>query len=88
MLKEDAAKPETVAYLWPCNVAAWQHWLDVQTQWRIGMGGATGLCYSGVRAHLSEHGVQGPERLEIWRGITAAERATLAVWAEQRANKL
>lgn len=73
-----------MAYLWPDAVAAWACWQGVQTQWRIGMSGATGLDYAGVRAYLDEHGLHGPERLETWDCICAAERATLDVWAEQR----
>ena len=73
-----------VAYLWPCNVATWQAWCAVQTQWRVGMQGATGLCYAGVRAWLDEAGAQGDERREWFEGIQAAERATLVAWAEQR----
>lgn len=75
-----------MAYLWPCNLQAWQHWCGVQTQWRIGMGGATGLCYAGVRAYLDEYGLQGTERLDVFKGIAACESAVLAVWAEQRKN--
>lgn len=78
-----------MAYLWPCNVAAWGHWQAVQTQWRAGgMGGATGLDYAGVRAYLDEQGLCGPEhaeeRKEVFYGICAAERATLEVWSEKK----
>ena len=75
---------DRVCYLWPDNVAAWNAWQGVQTQWRAGMAGATGLDYAGVRAALDESGLSGDERRDIWRGIQAAERATLEVWAEQR----
>jgi hypothetical protein len=70
------------AYLWPCNIGAWNHWLALQTQWRTGgAGGATGLDYAGVRAYLDECGLQPPERGEVWVGITAAERGMLEGWA-------
>jgi hypothetical protein len=77
-----APEPE-VAYLWPDNVQAWNHWQSVQTQWRTGMGGSTGLDYAGVRAYLDEAGVQGSERTDTFKGIQAAERASLEVWADQ-----
>lgn len=70
--------------MWPCNVDAWRHWVDVQTQWRAGMGGRTGLDYAGVRAYLDECGLQGLERLDVWNGIRAAEFATLDAYAEQQ----
>lgn len=56
----------------------------MQTQWRVGMAGQTGLDYAGVRAYLDEAGVHGDERADAWRGICAAEGATLHVVAEQR----
>lgn len=79
----DAPAAERVAYLWPDNVVAWNCWQGVQTQWRVGMGGATGLDYAGVRAYLDEADL-GDERRGVFAGIQACERATLDVWAEQR----
>jgi len=82
--------PDELVYLWPCNVAAWDIWCDVQSQWRHGMGGPTGLDYAGVRAHLDEIGLYGEERREVYAGIRAAERATIEARAElaeqERAN--
>jgi len=80
----DAAPDGERAYLWPDNVRAWNCWQGVQTQWRVGMGGATGLDYAGVRAFLDEQQLAGDERREVFAGIQACERATLDVWAEQR----
>lgn len=56
----------------------------MQTQWRVGMAGATGLDYAGVRALFDEEGLAGDERREVFAGIRAAEAAALEVWAEQR----
>lgn len=80
-------EPDELAYLWPDNVAAWDVWCDVQTQWRHGMSGATGLDYAGVRAHLDELGLTGDERKEVYEGIRAAERATLEARAEREASE-
>jgi len=79
-----ASEPEEVAYLWPCNVDAWNVWCELQTQWnRAGMSGArSGLRYEGVRAHLDELGLCGDERREIYDGVRAAECATLDAQAE------
>ena len=76
---------DDVVYLWPCNVGAWHAWCAVQTQWRHGPAGPTGLDYTAVRAWLDEQGQPaGPERADTFTGICAAERATLDAWAEQR----
>ena len=74
---------QAVAYLWPDCVRAWECWMGVQTQWRVGMAGASGLDYAGVRAFLDEQDL-GDDRREVFAGIQACERATLEVWAEQR----
>ena len=77
-------------FLWPDCVEAFEAWLGVQTQWRKdGMGGATGLDYPGVCACLSERGFKpgSQRRSETFECIQAAERATLEVWAEQRAEE-
>ena len=84
MLAAGSADAAEVVYLWPCNVIAWQCWSSVQTQWRHGMGGATGLDYAGVRAYLDELGYVGEERRALFSGICAAELATLQGWAEVR----
>lgn len=78
----DEPEPDELAYLWPCNVAAWGIWCDLQTQWLHGMAGRTGLNYAGVRAHLDEIGLVGDERREVYACIRAAEVATLEVHAE------
>lgn len=82
----DASLAEEPIYLWPCNVRAWGVWCELQTQWMYsGMGGATGLNYAGVRAHLDELGLCGDERRDIYAGIRSAERATLEEFVEQAA---
>lgn len=84
-----AAAPPQDAYLWPCNVATWDAWCAVQTQWRHGMGGPTGLDYAAVLAYLHAHlgapheGAGGSSMHEVFAGIRAAERATLTAWAEK-----
>lgn len=77
------AQQDEEAYLWPCNVGAWQHWCAVQTEYRSSGMGSTWLDYSGVRAYLDEEGLQGDQRRDVWLGIRAADAATRAVWAEQ-----
>ncbi len=83
--KAASAGQDDTHYLWPECVPIWHAWQAVQTQWRTGMAGATGLCYSGVRAWLADNGPpDADDRREWWACIQAAERATLDVWAEQR----
>ncbi len=59
----------------------------MQTQWRIGMSGATGLDYQGVSAYLDRLGLEPQEHREMFDLLQACERVTLDEWARQRAKK-
>lgn len=83
-----AAQTDEVAYLWPCNTTAWLCWQAVQTQWRIGMGGATGLDYAAVLAHLRAIvGLQGKPLRRVFSAIQAAEAEVLQFWSESRESE-
>lgn len=62
----------------------WRHWCAVQTQWRVGMAGRTGLDYAAVCAYLQLHAPEPERQREHLAGIQAAEWASLQVWADQR----
>jgi hypothetical protein len=63
----------------------------VQTQWRVGVAGATGLDYAGVVAWLDEEErcrrLRRRDRAAAWTGIRACEAAVLAVWTQQRTEQ-
>lgn len=84
MLGAGAQREDDTVYLWPDNLRAWDCWRELQSQWRVGMQGATGLDYAGVRAWLLDEVPDDQQRREIWRGIKACEASQLEVWAEQR----
>lgn len=74
-----------VCYLWPCNAPVWRLWQRVQTQWRVGMNGRTGLDYVAVLAFMREVlGMHRKARAESLLALQAMEFAALEVWAEQR----
>ncbi|WP_343591906.1 DUF1799 domain-containing protein [Paracidovorax wautersii] len=74
--------------IWPECVDAWNHWMALQTQWRMGMDGATGLDYAGVRAYLDEQGIgPGPVRQELFACLCACEAAFLDVLQDIRAER-
>lgn len=83
----DAPPPDDgeVCHLWPENLLPWECWHYVQTQWRMGMGGATGLDYTAVLAYLKDgKGLRGKKRREVFGLLQLCERETLRVWAEKR----
>lgn len=59
-------------------------WLALQTQWRVGMAGATGLDYNVIEPTLRLLGLPTTDWPEIFEGLQLMERETLRVWAKQR----
>jgi len=71
--------------LWPENVKTFNIWGQLQTQWRVGAAGATGLDYTAVTAYLRDVvGIKKKDLLERFEEIRAMEIATLNEWAKQQ----
>lgn len=63
-------------------------WWRIQTQWRIGMQGREGLDYPGVTDYLRNVARIRPRQFaEVFGALQAMERAALAEWDKQRADK-
>ena len=63
-------------------------WFRVQTQWRVGMGGPSGLDYQGVEACIRMSHLAGPRRVPaLLAELQIMERAALAAWADMRNDK-
>lgn len=84
-IEDDAAW--TAPEIWPDNQHIVQVWLAMQTQWRVGFSGATGLDYAVLPVVM--RGVQVPlnERMDIFAGVQVMERTTLKVWAAARIKR-
>lgn len=82
----DQAVPRpTLCYLWPCNLEVFDSWQRLQTQWREGMGGRSGLDYAAVLAYLREGcGLSGAALQQRFGLLQALERTALEVWAEHK----
>ena len=74
-------------WLWPDNRPAWELWLCLGTQWRVGMAGATGLDYSAVAAVMHMQGTPRKERSELLALLRVMEAEVLEVWARQREKR-
>lgn len=77
------AAQEEVVFLWPENLPIWNHWLALQTQWRTGAAGATGLDYAAVLAYLAHTEPDKDARAQAFDCIRAMERETLTQWARR-----
>lgn len=81
-----AEQPTPTFYLWPESVAAFAFWRTLQSQWRHGMDGPTGLDYSGVWAVLNNT-VQQRQRKALFEDITHLEAGALQGMAQLRAER-
>lgn len=80
-----AGVDEPVFHLWPENVASYQLWLAVQTQWRVGgMGHPTGLDYASIRAKPAFRAVEPRNRREE---ALADVEAMEGAWLDERARQ-
>ncbi|EJE49574.1 Phage related hypothetical protein (DUF1799) [Acidovorax sp. CF316] len=71
--------PEKDVEVWPEHVDACLLFCSVSTQWRVGMGGATGLDYPAVFATLDRmyRGKTDEQRDAIFADLQVIERAAL-----------
>lgn len=73
-----------VFFLFPEHCGVFALWSEVQTQWRDGLNGRTGLDYAGVRAHLELRGTPAGEWQSLHQQLRTMERAALGEWRLQR----
>lgn len=78
-----AASAVEEVFLWPCNAVAWECWQALQSQWRIGMAGRSGLDYAAAVAYLRHvRGLAGEPLRDVFDGLQACEAAVLQLQAE------
>lgn len=83
---DELRKADTVE-IYPCNWITLEVFIDLQTQWRTGMAGATGLDYSALPAVMDLRGIiKLKDRKRIFSGIRIMESAVLKLWSERRNN--
>ena len=90
VLEEAApAHDDRVFYLWPELQPVLLAWVCVQTQWRTGMAGATGLDYAGVDAIVRTRRLARGRRrcAQLMADLQVMERAALDEWARQRQHQ-
>lgn len=84
MIEPDQGDDIEELYLWPDNVAGWDLFQTVSTQWNIGLNGVIGLQYAGVQAAMELTGIPRKQRPALFRDVQVCERATLEALAERR----
>ena len=77
---------ERVVEVWPDNHAAFILFNNLGTQWRIGMGGPTGLDYAAVYPLLDRAAKDPQEWDEMFSDIQVMEGAALKQMSDNRAD--
>jgi hypothetical protein len=77
--EDDACK------VWPCNWKTVMLFVALQTQWRTGMGGATGLDYAAIPPTAKLSGIKLNQ--ERFAGLRVMEQEALKVMGERAAAK-
>ena len=75
MTLEEATPPPVE--VWPDNLKAVNVFIGMDTQWRVGMSGATGLDYAALPVVMRLVGVSPAERAEVFAGVQTMEQAAL-----------
>jgi hypothetical protein len=84
LVPEAEMEIEEEFHLWPENVAAFNLWLSIQTQWRSDNGQRTGLEYPGIDICIRNQAVPKKQRSWYFATMQAMERAALDEWAKER----
>ena len=72
--------------MWPDNHAAFILFNNLSTQWRIGMGGPTGLDYAAVYPLLDRIAKDPAEWQDLFEDIQVMEGAALKQMSENRSD--
>lgn len=83
LIRRSSPPPCEELYLWPDNVASWNLFQAVSTQWMATMAGVTGLNYPGVETVMRMSGIKRRDRERVFNEIQCMERATLSAWREK-----
>ncbi|VVO93724.1 hypothetical protein PS732_02493 [Pseudomonas fluorescens] len=76
--------PEDEYDVWPDNWPAFLLFEAMSTQWRVGMGGATGLDYNALPPVASMLGMKRREIPEVFHDIRVMEAEAMLVMSESK----
>ena len=81
LTKEDVAQGDVE--VWQENWLPFLVFKDMTRQWRVGMGGPTGLDYSALPFVFDLHEVKKKKRQEVFAALRVMEDEALSVMAEK-----
>lgn len=83
-LRSGITESAGVTDVWPETAAAFDLFTAMQTQWRTGMGGPTGLDYAALPAVMDLRCIPAQERPELFDQLRVMEGEALAEFGRRR----
>lgn len=71
--------------IWPETFQAYELFNSLATQWRIGMGGATGLDYTAVAMTMRLSGIPRAQWTDLFADVRVMEQAALEAMSSREA---
>lgn len=84
LIKEAEGFQQCGDELYADNAQTVKVFIDMSTQWRVGMGGVVGLDYNVLPMIFSIRNIDGEERAEVFEGIKVMEGSALKTMREQQ----
>jgi hypothetical protein len=85
-MRDGIVASAAVTPVWQVNEMSFGVFVALQTQWRIGMGGPTGLDYGAVPVVLDLYQVATDERRRVFDDVRVMEAEALKVFADGRSK--
>lgn len=82
-MRDGIVSSAAVTPLWEANVTPFSVFTAMQTQWRIGMGGPTGLDYGAVPVVMELYAVPEKDRRQVFDDLRVMESEALKVFNEK-----
>lgn len=76
--------PVEDVYIWDINWSTFELFYNLNTQWRVGMGGATGLDYSVIPAVAKMLGIKKKKLNEMFPDLRVMENEALVTMGENQ----
>ena len=83
-MRDGIVATSAVTPIWPDNLAPFEVFAALQTQWRVGMGGPTGLDYAAVPVVMEMQEVAPGDRRRVFEDLRVMEAEALRVFADGR----
>lgn len=82
-MRAGIVQSSAITEIWPENEAAFDLFARLQTQWRTGMNGPTGLDYAVLPAMMSLHDIAQADRAQLFDNLQVMEYEALRVFNDK-----